>query len=136
MLPREAFNIQIPLDTVMGDITLVGYDFYKAGHRSTPATPLHNGDPVELVLYWQPNQPNADIPPEIFIQVITHSGTPVIAFSVPLTKIDPDEKWSTGEIIRQQQSFFLTKIGSGNYRLAFSLDYEDEPVLSQPFYVE
>jgi hypothetical protein len=133
-LPREAYNVQIPLDTALGDIVLVGYDIYKLGHRSTPNTPLHPNDPVHLVLYWQANQPSGEPPTQINVQIVTHGGvqTP-LSFAIPLEKVNGE---SYEEIVRTQVDFFLGELEPGKYRLVFSLDDETEPVESQPFTVE
>jgi hypothetical protein len=132
-LPREAYHIQIPLDTALGNITLVGYDLYKLGHRSTPNTPLHPGDPVHLVLYWRAGEP----PNRVNVQVVTNSGTPTpLSFAIPLAGVNAFESWSNEEIIRTQVDLFLSGLEPGNYRLAFSLDNALQPVMSSPFSIE
>jgi hypothetical protein len=136
-LPRAAFNIQVPFDANLGNITLVGYDLYKVGHRSTPNTPLHPEDPVHLVLYWQTNPPLAETLPPLHVQVVTNSGTPMpVSFSMSLTDIFEGKKPSSGEIIRRQESFFLTGLTPGIYRLVVSGAESTQPVLTQPFRIE
>jgi len=136
-LPREAFNIQVSLDDTLGDITLVGYDLYKLGYRSTPNTPLHPDDPVHLDLYWQVNQPPAEPPNQINLQIVTGSGSQTpLSFTIPLAGVDTIGGWSNKEIVRAQIDFFLSALEPGKYRLAFSLDNAVQPVLSQPFSVE
>jgi hypothetical protein len=142
-LPLEAFNIQVALNTPMLEVTLLGYDLYKLGHRSTPDTPLHPGDPLHLVAYWQAHQPIQQLEDRLSIQVVANSGeaTP-LSFTYPPAGIDhPLKEWSPGEIIRAQYDFFLNDIKPGIYRLRLTLNTnqtsEYQPVtVTQPFRVE
>jgi hypothetical protein len=122
-LPLSAFAIQIPLNVAMFEVNLVGYDFYKLGHRSDPTTPLHPGDPVHLVLYWTAVQPVYWLEEQLFIQVVSanaqesfHSVT-----RQPAGTTYPIGEWPPDEIIRAQYDFFLSDIPPGSSRLAFTM---------------
>jgi hypothetical protein len=140
-LPLEAFKIQVPLNKSMGEVTLLGYDLYKLGHRSTPDTPLHPGDLVHLVTYWMSSRPSQNLN-QLFLQIVTNNGeaTP-LTFTYPLAGVNyPVGEWSEGEIIRAQYDFFLSNLEPGIYRLALSLKTGDAAqapvVVTHPFWVE
>jgi mannosyltransferase len=133
-LPREAFDIQVPLDAPLGDITIVGYDLYKLGQQDALYTLLHPGDPVHLTLYWSPIE---TIPPQLTVQVVDNAGNPTpLTFTIPLEENKSFEGWSNGEIIRTQADFFLANLPPGSYRLAFNTEFAAGPVFSQTFVVK
>ena len=140
-LPPEALNIQVPRRVEMFDVDLLGYDFYKLGHRSTPDTPLRPGDPVHLVLYWRPVQPVYWLEDQLFIQILTTSGraTPLSITRTPAGTDYPIGEWQPDEIVRAQYNFFLSNLEPGNYQLAFTLisSVSAQPVtaLSEPFQI-
>jgi hypothetical protein len=123
-LPPEAFRIQVPLNKAMLGVTLLGYDFYKLGHRSMPDTSLHSGDPVQLVAYWAAHPQVRQLQDQLFIQVVTNSGegTPVFMTRQPAGADYPIQNWREGEIIRAQYNFFLTNLSPGIYRLTLTLN--------------
>lgn len=142
-LPLEAFNIQVPLNTPMLEVTLLGYDLYKGGHRSTPDAPLHPGDPVHLVAYWTSQRPVRWLEDQLFIQVVTNSGraTPIFITRSPAGTDYPIKEWREGEIIRAQYDFFLNNLKPGTYRLALTLNVIETSMqqvvaLTGPFRVE
>jgi 4-amino-4-deoxy-L-arabinose transferase-like glycosyltransferase len=142
-LPPEAFRMQVPLNTPMLEVTLLGYDLYKLGHRSSPDTPLHPGDPVQLVAYWQAREPVRWLEDQLFIQVVTNSGeaTPVFVTRPPAGTTYPIQDWREGEIIRAQYNFFLGDLSPGIYRLALTLIAQETSsqrvvALTRPFRVE
>lgn len=141
-LPPEAFTIQTRLDVPLGEVTLLGYDFYKVGHRSAPETPLHPGDPVRVVLYWQAGPSISEAADEVLIEVVGSEGQPAaLSMTRPLAGVAyPPNRWSPGEIVRAQHDFFLAGLEPGLYRLAFSLigveSGQPAVVYSRPFQVE
>ncbi|MCB0155540.1 MAG: glycosyltransferase family 39 protein [Anaerolineae bacterium] len=141
-LPPEAFTIQHRLDASLGAVTLLGYDFYKVGYRSEPETPLHSGDPVQVVLYWQDGSPRAALADELRIEVVSSDGaSSPLSMVRPLAGVDyPPNRWSPGETVRAQHEFFLAGLEPALYRLAFSLigaeSGQTEVVYSRPFRVE
>jgi uncharacterized membrane protein len=142
-LPPEVFKMQVTLNQPMLDVTLLGYDLYKLGRRSTPETPLHPGDPVQLVGYWQAREPIRRLQDQLFIQVVTNSGeaTPIFVTRQPAGTDYPLQKWQEGEIIRAQYNFFLENLAPGTYRLALTLSGQETPsgrvtALTKPFRVE
>jgi hypothetical protein len=140
-LPLEAFHIQTPLNTSTSEVTLLGYDFYKLGHRSAPETPLHSGDAVQLVAYWTSHQPEQRLADQVTIQVITNRGedTP-LSFTYPIAGVDDAlTAWAEREIIRAQYDFFLSNLEPGTYRLRLTLQSDDAAkpgILTQPFNLE
>ncbi len=140
-LPQDALRIQVPRRTEMFDVDLLGYDFYKVGHRSTPDTPLHPGDPVRLVLYWRAVQPVYWLEDKLFIQVLTRGGqsTPLSITRTPAGVDYPIDQWQPDEIVRAQYDFFLSNLAPGRYQLAFTLidSVSAQPItaLSEPFQI-
>jgi hypothetical protein len=142
-LPPEAFNIQVPLNAPMLEVTLLGYDLYKLGHRSTPDTPLHSGDPLHLVLYWRANQPIHWLEDQLFIQVVTSSGREsLLSFTrQPAGTNYSIKEWQPGEIVRAQYDLFLSNLEPGTYRLALTIGVRQSSMqqvvaLTRPFRVE
>ncbi|GIK36324.1 MAG: hypothetical protein BroJett011_01570 [Chloroflexota bacterium] len=141
--PPDMFKMQVTLNQPMLDVTLLGYDLYKLGHRSTPETPLHPGDPVQLVGYWQAREPVRRLRDQLFIQVVTNSGeaTPIFVTRQPAGTDYPLPEWQEGEIIRAQYNFFLENLSPGTYRLALTLSGQESSAgqvtaLTKPFRVE
>jgi 4-amino-4-deoxy-L-arabinose transferase-like glycosyltransferase len=141
-LPVEAFNIQTPLRVALPGMTFLGYDLHKLGHRSTPDTPLHPGDPVQLVAYWRLEDSTQQLPDEITIRVAkSYDEETSISVIKPLAGVDyPIKQWQAGEIVRAQYSFFLTDLEPGSYRAVLSLSGPtpagEDTVFTQPFQVE
>ncbi|HEX9921096.1 MAG TPA: glycosyltransferase family 39 protein [Anaerolineae bacterium] len=142
-LPLDAFNIQVPLNTQMLDVVLLGYDLYKAGHRSTPAEPLHPGDPLHLVAYWTPRRPVQWLEDQLFIQVVSAGGhsTPLFVTRHPSGTDYSIKAWQPGEIVRAQYDLFLTGVEPGTYRLALTLGVvqtstRQVSAVTKPFRVE
>ncbi len=130
----------MPQNTPLGDLTLHGYDLYKLGHRSTPNTPLHPGDPLHLVAYWTLNEPGTPLKNELLIQMITGQGQAGPEFGpLPLAGVGYDlSQWQPGELIRAQYDLFLPDVEPGLYRLTLTVDNGEETTvtLTQPFQVE
>lgn len=142
-LPPGAFDIQTPLYESLLGVSLLGYDFYKAGHRSSPDTPLHPGDPAQLVAYWTPNGPARQfnkVGLNIGVKKINGADTPVRQI-VPLAGVHyPRDHWQPGEIVRAQYSFFLSGLEPGLYRLELTVyspnSLEPAKALTRPFQIE
>ncbi|MDM8527529.1 glycosyltransferase family 39 protein [Anaerolineales bacterium HSG24] len=123
-LPIEAYNIQHYTTQSIENVTLMGYDLYKVGHRSTPDTPIHSGDPIRLVAYWQRNQTwdqVSGLSNELTLQVVDRLGraTP-IQQSVPIAGVDyPPTVWQPTEIVRAQYDLFLAGLETDLYRIKF-----------------
>jgi hypothetical protein len=142
-LPPEALRMQVALNTPMFEVMLLGYDLYKLGHRSTPDTPLHPGDPVQLVAYWLAREPVRWLQDQLFIQVVKNNGeaTPIFVTRQPAGTDYPIQVWHEGEIIRAQYNFFLENLPPGTYRLALTLNVHQTSsqrvmALTKPFRVE
>jgi hypothetical protein len=124
-------------------VTLLGYDLYKLGHRSTPETALHPGDPVQLVAYWAAQAQARQLQDQLFIQVVTNNGgnTPIFITRQPAGANYPIQEWREGEIIRAQYNFFLDNLPPGIYRLALTLNgpktsSQRATAVTKPFQVE
>ncbi len=143
-LPPEAFRVQTWLNTpLLEELTLLGYDLSKLGHRSDPETPLRPGDPLHLVAYWQVNRPISRLEDELGIQVIRASDNEaLLSFSRPAAGTAyPIKSWQPGEIVRAQYDLGLNDLGPGVYRLALTLGVQQnggQPVMAftRPFRVE
>jgi hypothetical protein len=127
----------------MHEVTLLGYDLYKPGHRSTPDTPLHPGDPLHLVVYWMPHQPVQWLKDELSIQVVTARGKDSLVSVIrhPSGTDYPITEWQPGEIVRAQYDLFLENLEPGAYRLALKLggrksSLGEVTALTRPFRVE
>lgn len=135
-LPAAAFEIQTPKQVPLAGLTWLGYDFYKLGHRSTPDTPLHTGDPVQLVAYWRLDRPEPQTEDTLLIELVTNQAeTTGISLTQPLAGVDyPLDQWRVGEIVRAQYVFFLSGLEPGVYQVA--LTWQGQRVMTGPFRVE
>jgi hypothetical protein len=114
----------------------LGYDLYKLGHRSTPETALHPGDPLQVVAYWRLDQPVSLVTTPLSLKVVSSQGqeTPV-SITQPLAGVDyPPDRWQVGEIVRAQYVLFLSNLEPGVYHL--ELDWQGQKVMTRPFQVE
>ena len=123
-LPVEAFDIQTRLKAPLFDLQLLGYDFYKAGYRSEPHTPLHSGDLARLALYWMSTQDELAVGNTVRIDVIAEDGTATdVSLTFPLAGVDYSlDQWQNGEIVRGQYDLFLTGLMPGDYRLKVAVE--------------
>ncbi len=135
-LPVEAFEIQNPQTVSMGNISLLGYDLYKLGHRSQPETPLHPGDPLHLTLYWQANQPAPPAENELTLEIISTNGeeTGVGATTTPAGVDYPVRNWRPGEIVRGQFDLFLPELAPDEYQVI--INFGEMKTATRPFGVE
>lgn len=126
-LPAGAFDIQIPARVSLLDLSLLGYDLYKLGHRSAPDAPLYPGDPVQLVVYWRLDGPGQRLKDQLFIQLLTMQGEDTaVRLTAPLAGVHyPIENWEIGEIVRAQYDFFLNDLEPDFYRLALSVEGQE-----------
>jgi hypothetical protein len=141
-LPPGAFKIQTPMKKVLLDLSLLGYDLYKLGQRSSPDMPLQPNDPVQLVAYWRRDQVEEKLKDRLSLRVVTNNGENTsVSMAYPLAGVDyPVEAWPQGEIVRAQYDFFLSDLGPGSYRLALVVESEisgqREEALTGPFQIE
>ncbi|MCB0168017.1 MAG: hypothetical protein KDI79_27565, partial [Anaerolineae bacterium] len=133
-LPVGAFRIQEPVDATQQGLRLVGYDFYKLGQRSNPASPLQPGDPVQLVAYWALDGAEIRLTDEIEIELIDSRGRATgVAVTRPVAGVDlPLAQWPPGEVIRAQYDFLL-RVEPGVYRLRLTVRGQDN---TEPFEVD
>jgi mannosyltransferase len=140
--PPEGLSIQQPFDARLHDLRLLGYDFYKVGQRYTPDAPLHVGDPVRLVLYWQASVESPAVTDRITIELVDMDGRNTgVAVLGPLAAGNhPPQQWRRGEIVRSQFDLFLNGIAPGRYRPVITVTSieENEPaqVTGLPFSVQ
>ncbi len=135
-LPVEAFNMQFASGETVAGLELVGYDFYKLGHRSASETVLHSGDPVQLVTYWRRVAGEPLSSAMVDIRVVNNfnsMGDTVATYPVAGVHL-PGNQWRNGEIIRAQYDFFLPGLSPGVHRVVLSLGNGE--IITKPFLVE
>lgn len=135
-LPVAAFQMQHSLDRSMLGTRLLGYDLYKAGHRSSPETPVQPGDLVRLVAYWSVERAEPGLPDQLTLRVAGGDAPPV---TYPLAGVDyPPGEWPPGRIIRAQYDFFVGDLPPGPHRLALTVagQGQKKTALVGPFQVE
>ncbi|MCB0177400.1 MAG: glycosyltransferase family 39 protein [Anaerolineae bacterium] len=130
-LPAGAFHIQQPIDVAQQGLRLLGYDFYKLGQRSNPASPLHPGDPIQLVAYWTLDGAKTRLENEVEIELIDSQGQATgVSVTKPLAGVDlPLAQWQPGEVIRAQYDLLLN-VEPGVYRLRLTVRGPDD---AEPF---
>ncbi|HRV96803.1 MAG TPA: hypothetical protein P5526_31905, partial [Anaerolineae bacterium] len=130
-LPAGAFHIQQPIDVAQQGLRLLGYDFYKLGQRSNPASPLHPGDPIQLVAYWTLDGAKTRLENEVEIELIDSQGQATgVSVTKPLAGVDlPLAQWQPGEVIRAQYDLLLS-VEPGVYRLRLTVRGPDD---AEPF---
>jgi hypothetical protein len=97
------------LDLPAGPLLLRGYDAYRKDFAHAPETPLHPGDTVRAVLYWQAPDP---LPPDWPADLTVTLRLGDQAVTGPLAAADyPTGAWQPGELVRAQ--FDIGYDGSG-----------------------
>jgi hypothetical protein len=122
--PVAALPFRHPADVNFGPLHLLGYDRHKLGHSYDPDTPLHPGDPLHIILYWQAqSRPQADWELALQLAPVTKPAWPVAEGVFPVGGVDyPTTRWEPGEIVRAQ--FDLSLPGDalpGDYRVNLRL---------------
>jgi hypothetical protein len=113
-----------PASADLGPLRLLGYDRYKLGHSYDPDMPLHPGDPLHVVLYWQAqSQLQTDWRVTLRLAPAADLSSPFAEGIFPAAGIDyPATRWETGEIIRAQFDLFLPgDTPSGTYQVSLRL---------------
>jgi mannosyltransferase len=107
--PSAALRFQHAADVSFGSLRLLGYDRYKLGHNYDADVPLHPGDPLHVVLYWQAaSTPEQDWQVALQLVSAAGAGTPVSDSIYPVAGVDyPAQDWVAGEIVRAQFDLFV-----------------------------
>jgi mannosyltransferase len=122
--PVAALGFHHPNSADLGPLRLLGYDRYKLGHSYDPDTPLHAGDPLHVVLYWQAqNRPQTDWQVALRLAPAANPAAPVAEGTFPAAGVDyPTTRWEPGEIVRAQFDLFLPgDAPPGDYRVSLRL---------------
>jgi mannosyltransferase len=123
-LPVAALGFDHPAGADLGPLRLLGYDRYKLGHSYDPETPLHAGDPLHVVLYWQAqSRPQADWRVSLRLAPAANPAAPVAEGTFPAAGVDyPTTRWEPGEMVRAQFDLFLPgNAAPGDYRVGLRL---------------
>ncbi|MCS6827814.1 MAG: glycosyltransferase family 39 protein [Caldilinea sp.] len=95
--PTDVIPMQHRLGETLGRVQLVGYDAYRRGFAHAPKTPLHPGDTVTFIFYWQaPSSLPADWPLDLTMTL--RLGAHEV--SAPLAGAYPTGAWTAGELVR------------------------------------
>lgn len=122
--PVDALSFHRQADVSFGPLRLLGYDRYKLGHSYDPETPLHPGDPVHVVLYWQAqSHPQEDWQLELQLSPATGPVSPVAEGVFPVAGVDyPMTRWEPLEVVRAQFDLFVPDDAvPGDYRVSLRL---------------
>jgi hypothetical protein len=118
--PVAALRFQHTANASLGPLRLLGYDRYPLGHSYDADVPLHPGDPLHVVLYWQA----ASAPEQnwqVAIQMVSaaDAGAPISGSVYPAAGVDyPARDWVAGEIVRAQFDLFVPNDAApGTYRV-------------------
>ncbi len=130
----DALDRQTEARVRLGDLTLLGWRFNKLGFDHAPETPLHSGEPLLVVLFWQAERdaPNA---PTFTLRLLDAAGREVGAWAwVPTEGRFPLRAWRRGDVVRDPQVVFMPGVLPGTYTLL--LDTGGEQVLLGQVVVE
>jgi mannosyltransferase len=119
-----ALGFHHPAGADLGPLRLLGYDRYKLGHSYDPDAPLHAGDPLHVVLYWQAHsRPQTDWQVSLRLAPAANPAAPVAEGTFPAAGVDyPTTRWEPGEIVRAQFDLFLPgNAPPGDYRVSLRL---------------
>jgi hypothetical protein len=107
--PLAALRFRHPTSAELGPLHLLGYERYKLGHSYDPDTPLHPGDALHLVLYWQAQErPQADWRLALQVTPVGNPAAPVAEGVFPVAGLDyPATQWEPGEVVRAQFDLLL-----------------------------
>jgi hypothetical protein len=122
--PLASLRFRHPANAEFGPLRLLGYDRYKLGHSYDPDTPLHPGDTLHAVLYWQAQErPQADWKLALQLAPVTQPAAPVAEGVFPVAGLDyPTTQWDPGEVVRAQFDLALPGDAKpGDYRLSLRL---------------
>ena len=122
--PVAALQFDHPADADFGSLRLLGYDRYKLGHSYDPETPLHAGDALNVVLYWQAEEPpQADYSVALQLVPADDPASPVAEGVFPAAGVDyPTSRWEPGELVRAQFDLFIPgNSPPGTYRVTVRL---------------
>ncbi len=122
--PLAALRFDHAADVNFGPLRLLGYDRYRLGHSHDPDTPLHPGDPLRVILYWQAQErPQTDWQLALQLAPVANPASPVADRVFPAAGVHyPTTRWEPGEVVRAQFDIFLPGDAvPGDYRVNLSL---------------
>jgi hypothetical protein len=130
--PLAALRFRHPAGAEFGPLRLLGYDRYKLGHSYDPDTPLHPGDALHLVLYWQAQErPQVDWKLALKMTSIANPAAPAAEGVFPVAGLDyPTTQWEPGEVVRAQFDLFLPRdaVREGYQVSVYLVDEAGSPV--------
>ena len=99
--PVEVFNLPYRSGAAVGDLTLLGYSFYKRGFDHAPDTLVHAGDEVQITLVWQAQRDAPRLPTGLTLSLesagVATDVTP--GQSYPLTEWRQSDTFREGHIL-------------------------------------
>jgi len=115
--PLSALGLQQPLNWSAGPLALLGYNLARLGHEHEPGLPIHPGDVLHLVLFWQAKGLSTDV--EMLLELVDRAGqVRLTKRTSPLEGRLPASQWSQGQIMRDPHHLFLPgDLAPGNYIL-------------------
>lgn len=123
-----ALRFQYPANIDFGPLRLLGYERHKLGHSHDLDTPLHPGDPLHVVLYWQAqSRLQEDWLLELQLVPVARPALPLARGVFPAAGVDyPTTGWEPGEVVRAQFDLFLPgDAPPGDYRVSLRLADEN-----------
>ena len=95
--PVEVFNLPARTDAQFGDLTLLGLSAFRRGFDHAPDTPVHAGDELQVLLYWQagrdaPRSPGGDVTLALGDTAARVDASPGATY--------PLDQWRAGEVVR------------------------------------
>lgn len=116
---KDALVIERPLDTRLGDISLLGYEFFKLGTEVGNRV-FQGGDVAHLALFWQASGPVSPSNHPMTVSLLDSAGREVPSAAALAGQDYPTDRWDPGEMVRAQYKVPLN-VPPGAYRLVVGL---------------
>ena len=120
----DALDRRVEAHERLGDLTLMGWRFNKLGFDHAPETPLHAGEPMQVVLFWRAER-DAPHAPAFTLRLLDADGREVGAWGwTPTEGRFPLDAWRQGDVVRDPQVVFVPGVPPGAYTLVLDADGE------------
>ncbi|MFQ5343901.1 MAG: hypothetical protein ACE5F6_20345, partial [Anaerolineae bacterium] len=133
--PIEALNLSQRVGQDYGAVRLLGYTLDKRGAENQPGVPIHPGDTLRVVMFWQARtSPGFDL--ELNLTLLKDKQAQSRIKVTPTDGIYPASSWSAGEVVRDAHDFPLpANLAPGRYQLRLVVSRAGGPSLGEPLLI-
>lgn len=129
--PLGALDIQIHEEACWEGLCLLGYRWHLLGSDHAPSAPIHPGDAVSLVMFWQ--REKGQVGESVAVSLMGTGGREAWRVDLLIAEgAEPVAVWRSGTIVRDMHVLHLpSDLAAGRYGLVLSPDWAEGGTLGR-----